>query len=236
MKATAPRAETRTLSNGRPSWSEEAELSALGCLFLDSETARRVVDLVPVDALHKRAHRYVLRAARKIIDRGEQVDAVSLSDELRSAGRLKQVGGMGAVAELVDASPGADGLESWANTIQRKAFARATQQALEEERDALSKASASEVPEIVRRIEDRLHDLRDAHLPAPDEDDKTGIATAEEILAGDDVSEDWEPVADHLAWRGKLVMLAAREKTGKSTLLAEAAAAVTCGKTSWGGP
>lgn len=230
---TAPQSR-RPAANGREPWSEEAEISALGCLFLDDgEAARRVVELVPVDALYKPSHRAILRAARKIIARGDDVDAVTLADELQSKGRLEQVGGHVALARLVDAVAGSAGLESWASTIRRKAFARDACEALDEEREAIAVASAGDVPALLERTERRLQDLREAHFPASTEDDDPGIATAEEILDNDSASEEWEAVADRIAWRSRLVMLAGREKLGKSTLLAEAASAVTRGLTEW---
>jgi len=53
--------------------------------------------------------------------------------------------------------------------------------------------------------------------------------TLEEILADPGILEPPEEVVPRLAWRGRVTLLAAREKDGKSTIAGAAAAAVTCG-------
>jgi AAA domain len=53
--------------------------------------------------------------------------------------------------------------------------------------------------------------------------------TLAEILADPKILEPPETVVPRLAWRGRVTLLAAREKDGKSTLAGAAAAAVTCG-------
>ena len=55
--------------------------------------------------------------------------------------------------------------------------------------------------------------------------------TLAEIQENPKILEPPEEVVPRLAWRGRVTLLAAREKDGKSTLAGAAAAAVTCGAT-----
>jgi hypothetical protein len=55
--------------------------------------------------------------------------------------------------------------------------------------------------------------------------------TLADILTDPGILEPPEVVVPRLAWRGRVTLLAAREKDGKSTLAGAAAAAVTCGAT-----
>lgn len=72
---------------------------------------------------------------------------------------------------------------------------------------------------------DRDHDL---HVHGADHRGPL-YRTLREILSDPDALTPPEPVADRLAWCGRVTLLAAREKTGKSTFASAAAAAVSAG-------
>lgn len=111
--------------NGRqPPWSEEAEISVLGAMLIDEEAARDGRDLLQADHFYRESHRRIFRALSRIVERGDVPDVTLLSDELKSAGELEAAGGVGALAQLVDAVPTAANLESHAEILQRKAALR----------------------------------------------------------------------------------------------------------------
>lgn len=84
--------------------------------------------------------------------------------------------------------------------------------------------------------EDELADLIGrARLWSPDPSSRTRWRL-DELLYNDDVMRPPEPVAARLAWRGRSTLLAASEKSGKSTLIGYLAARVSRGQDFLGDP
>ena len=96
--------ERTSFSGRQPPWSEEAEISVLSAMLIDGDAVARAVESVDEAAFYKEANRRVYRAMIRLYSRGEVIDPVTLSDELKSASELEGVGGMSYLARLVDAA------------------------------------------------------------------------------------------------------------------------------------
>jgi len=111
--------ETRT-----PPHNIEAEQSVLGSILLDNEVFANLEGTLHAEQFYKEAHRKVFRAMEKLHRRGEPLDLVTLTEELRQAGDLEGVGSVAYLVGLVDSVPTAAYAESYARIVQEKATLR----------------------------------------------------------------------------------------------------------------
>jgi replicative DNA helicase len=137
-------------------WSEEAEISVLGAMLIDGDAVAQAVEHVNDSHFYREANRRVFRAMTRLYKRGEVIDVVTLSDELKSAGELEAAGGMGYLAQLVDAVPTAANVEYHCGILKDKAvLRRLIESATEIIQDAYA-ATGGDVQETLDRAEQRI--------------------------------------------------------------------------------
>ena len=78
----------------------EAEQSVLGAILLDNEAVNQALETLSGDDFYREAHRDIFRAMVELADRSQPVDAITLTDALRSKGALETIGGAAYIAEL----------------------------------------------------------------------------------------------------------------------------------------
>src|SRR5690554_3428435 len=100
----------------------EAEQSVIGALLLDRDAAHRVAEVVEPDDFYREAHRLIYQAILDLLDAGEAVDTVTLSDRLRKRKELERVGGIGYLTTLVNSVPTAANAEHYARIVAEKAL------------------------------------------------------------------------------------------------------------------
>jgi len=105
-------------------WSNEAEQAVLGAMMLDQDAALRAAELLDDTVFYREAHRRLFRAMRRLLERRTVIDHVTLRNELSSTGELDEVGGIGYLAELVDAVPTAANLDFHAQIVREKYILR----------------------------------------------------------------------------------------------------------------
>jgi DnaB helicase-like protein/AAA domain-containing protein len=81
----------------------DAERAVLGAILLEGrETLPRVIELLKPSDFYTDAHRLTYQAMLTLFDRGEPVDVLTLTEELRRGEHLQLVGGPAALALLVE--------------------------------------------------------------------------------------------------------------------------------------
>jgi replicative DNA helicase len=113
-------------SSGRvPPHNLQAEESVLGALLLSRDAIGQVSEqgLSPSD-FYRPAHQHVFDAIRALYSSGSPVDPVTVSDELRRAGLLDEVGGSEALHELQNATPSISSASHYAKIVQDTAMLR----------------------------------------------------------------------------------------------------------------
>ena len=103
-----------------PPHSNDAEISVLGSILLDNDTLNQLGDTVAPEMFYREGHRKIFTAMRALQDRGEPVDLVSLSEDLRVKGQLDEVGGLTYLIGLSDQVPTAAYAENYARIVQEK--------------------------------------------------------------------------------------------------------------------
>ena len=101
-----------------PPHSEEAETAVLGAILLDNALPPQVLDLLPDPAaFYSSSHRIVYTHMLKLDEAGQPPDFVTLSDSIRNAGELDQIGGASWLSSLINGAPRRSNIEAYAHTI-----------------------------------------------------------------------------------------------------------------------
>jgi replicative DNA helicase len=101
-----------------------AEQSVLGSMLLDKNAVVRGIELLSPDSFYRDAHRFIFEAVLNLFDRGEPVDLVTTTEELRKTGKLDAVGGSIYIADLLNSVPTAANIEHYARIVEEKAILR----------------------------------------------------------------------------------------------------------------
>jgi replicative DNA helicase len=115
---------TELLSSKIPPHSLEAERALLGAILLEQESLPRVVEVLKPADFYKEGHRRIFATMIALFERSEPVDLLTLTEELRRAGALEEVGGPAALAALVEEAATAAHLGSYATIVREKALVR----------------------------------------------------------------------------------------------------------------
>ena len=101
-----------------------AEQSVIGSMLLDKNAVMRGIELLRADSFYRDAHRFIYEAILSLFDRGEPVDLVTVTEEMRKSGKLDAVGGAVYVADLLNSVPTAANIEHYAKIVEEKAILR----------------------------------------------------------------------------------------------------------------
>jgi replicative DNA helicase len=219
-----------------PPHSLEAEVSVLGAAMLSRAAASEATEVLTPDDFYRGAHRVVFEGIRALIDAGEPIDTVTLTDWLARNDRLDEVGGPAALHDLTVATPTAANAAYYARIVQQKALLRRLIDAgtavarlgyeSSEDAEAVVDKAESLVYEVnqagVRSEYSQLRDLLNDSFAAIEKlaeqgSEVTGLATGFDDL--DRLTSGLQPQ--------NLIILAARPAMGKSSLSLNLAQYVT---------
>jgi replicative DNA helicase len=127
VEVAGPRAPGGTLDrvDGKtPPNSLEAEMSVLGAILLDNDVYANLEGSISADHFYKEAHRKIFRAIERLHRRGDPMDLVMLTDELRTSGELDSVGSVNYLIGLADSVPTAAYADNYARVVIEKATLR----------------------------------------------------------------------------------------------------------------
>ena len=102
----------------------EAETAVLGGMMIDREAVVRAIEKVNSAAFYREGNRRVFSAMARLFERGDSIDPITVSEELKKTGELDAAGGLDYLAMLVDAVPTAANIEYHANIVREKALLR----------------------------------------------------------------------------------------------------------------
>ena len=103
----------------------DAERAVLGAMLLEGRDGLpRVIEMLRPDDFYTYAHRAMFDTMLRLFDRGEPIDLITLSEELRRSDQLDFVGGPAALALLVEQASIAAHLMSYASIVRDMAVLR----------------------------------------------------------------------------------------------------------------
>lgn len=101
-----------------------AEQSVIGSMLLDKNAVVKVIEMLRPESFYRDAHRYIYESVIELFDRGEPVDLVTVTENLRKSGKLDAVGGSVYVADLLNSVPTSANVEYYARIVEEKAVLR----------------------------------------------------------------------------------------------------------------
>lgn len=116
-------------TNGSPSdmsmpFSNEAEQSVLGAMYLERECIPDVMAKVKAEDFYIGRHRELFEAIKSLYDMGKPIDLVTLKEQLVLNGVLEKIGGISFVVEVANLVPSTDSVGYYANIVKDKAVQR----------------------------------------------------------------------------------------------------------------
>jgi len=107
-----------------PPHSLEAEQSVLGGLMLDNEAWDKVSELVVADDFYRKDHRTIFRYMQSLVESGNPIDLVTLSEALERENELELVGGFAYIGEMAKNTPSAANIGAYATIVRERAVVR----------------------------------------------------------------------------------------------------------------
>ncbi|MGK0224255.1 MAG: replicative DNA helicase [Limisphaerales bacterium] len=107
-----------------PPHSIEAEQSVLGGLMLNNEAWFDLVEIISVGDFYRTQHQIIFEAMMTLANGDEPMDAVTISEKLRSQGLLEKAGDVIYLAELAESTPGASNVLAYAKIVRERSVMR----------------------------------------------------------------------------------------------------------------
>jgi replicative DNA helicase len=141
----------------------EAEESVLGAMLLSEASISDVLEKLRPDDFYKPTHRTIFQAVLTLFGRGEAVDSVTVSEELRRTGTLADVGGKQYLFHLVSSVPAASNAYHYARIVEETALLRRLIEATQEAA-AVAYDSGDDVDSIVDQVEQLIFNVAERRL------------------------------------------------------------------------
>lgn len=112
------------LNDNVPPHSIDAEKSTLGAMLIDRDAIAKAIELLRPEDFYRKAHAIIYEVINEIFDKGEPVDLVTVSEELRAKEALEDIGGVAYLTSLADSVPTASNVTYYAKIVEEKSLLR----------------------------------------------------------------------------------------------------------------
>ncbi len=123
---SAPRPSATIATGVAPPHSLEAEQSVLGGILLSDRAMYGLVieEGLKADDFYRDRHRLIYESMLALYRESEPIDVLTVSEHLRSTGKLDDAGGKAAIDELTGGVPGLGGIRRYAQIVREHALMR----------------------------------------------------------------------------------------------------------------
>ena len=135
----------------------------LGGMLIDRDAVARAIEHVNDSMFFREAHRRIFRAMARLFERGDVIDVVMVSEELKKTSELDGIGGLEFLAQLLDAVPTAANIEYHARVVKEKALLRRLIDASSQIIRDVYDQGEREVEEILDLAESRIFQVAQTH-------------------------------------------------------------------------
>lgn len=105
-------------SDTEPLYSESAEQSVLGGIFIDNTAYDRLVGVITEHDFYPREHRMIFRAISRLLDDSKPVDLVTVAEFLDSHKLLEDAGGLTYMANIINSTPSASNVPRYGELVR----------------------------------------------------------------------------------------------------------------------
>lgn len=102
----------------------DAEMAVLGSMMIEQEALERAFNILKAEHFYKSAHQKIYKAMAALSERGQAVDLVTLTEELKKEGFLAEIGGERYLSELMGKVSTAAHVEHYAKMVYDAALVR----------------------------------------------------------------------------------------------------------------
>lgn len=95
----------------------DAERSVIGAILIDPEAIVKIADLIVADSFYDPVHSAIYEAMQSLYEARQPIDAVTITNQLKKAKKLKEVGGASKVAELSNLVSTSANIEAYARLV-----------------------------------------------------------------------------------------------------------------------
>ena len=153
----------QTVFDRTPPFSLEAETAVLGGMLIDRDAVPKAVEFLNESMFYREANRRLYRSMVRLFERGDVIDVITVSEELKKTGEMESSGGFDYLAALVDAVPTAANLEYHARIVRDKALLRRlVEQSSQIIRDVYDQGER-DVDEILDEAEAKIFQVAESH-------------------------------------------------------------------------
>ena len=107
-----------------PPQAVDLEEVVLGALMLEKNALNDVIDILTPEAFYKEAHQKIYKAIKDLFGKSEPVDILTVTNELKQAGELENVGGAYYISKLTNRVVSSANIEYHARIIMQKHIQR----------------------------------------------------------------------------------------------------------------
>lgn len=148
----------------------EAERSVLGAMLIDDEAIGLALEILNGEWFYEEAHRQIYMAILDLYNNRKNVDLITLSDKLKSDGKLDSIGGVPYLTMIIDMVPTSANVEHYAHIVREKGILRtliknATQivgECFEAKADAAEVLDQAE--KLIFEVSDLKHRQQSVHI------------------------------------------------------------------------
>lgn len=102
----------------------EAEQAVLGAIFLEPNSLVTASEILQPEDFYRAAHQRIYSVMLDLAERGEPVDVITLTAELRDRKQLEEVGGLTYLTELASSAPTAANINYYSQIVEEKSILR----------------------------------------------------------------------------------------------------------------
>lgn len=206
-----------------------AERAVLGALLLNFKLSNldKIEKLLTADSFYHNAHVLIFSAIRNVVNRGGNVDTVTLAHDLREAGQLEQVGGAVYLSELPGVAPIAGSITYYGQIVQNYAIRRHLQETAQNMVEQAFNETL-QVDAIIQSVEERIFQIDQERKVFAYRDARELIRTTLDILEKRNLSKNrftgLESKFDELdemlsgLQASEMIVIGARPSMGKTAL------------------
>ncbi|MBR2543207.1 replicative DNA helicase [Candidatus Saccharibacteria bacterium] len=169
------KARSKAQSGRVPPQDVEAEKSLLGAIMLDNGTLPDILTVLKPADFYEKRHEAIFQAITDLYDAHKPIDLLTLTAELRSKKKLKEVGGAAYLTELSEFVPAAAHAKAYADIIEKAAVRRRLIKAGTEIANKAYEDDAN-ADDLVGRAEQELFEVSDKII-------KSDYVAMDELLA-----------------------------------------------------
>lgn len=139
-------------------YSQEAEEATLGAVIVNPLCYYDIAHFLKAEDFFILRHRYLWEAIQSLMEKGEPVDYLTVSEKLKDSNRLTEIGGPAYITQLINNTPSSVHGEVYARLVERTAIRRQLM-AFTDEGRALALNEEITVSDVIAELETKFMEV-----------------------------------------------------------------------------